>query len=432
MKEPKFKTPTGMHDIIGDDQRYYQKIYDFCQEMAHFYRFERIETPILEEAELFIRGVGIATDIVRKQMFSFKTRGGDYLTLRPEGTAPVVRAYIQQGMENLAPPVKLWYFGPFFRAEKPQWARFRQFWQFGFEVLGEESPVIDTQMIQIFYNLLKNLKFKNLIIGLNSIGCPLCRPHFKRVLTSYFRSRELALCLDCRRRLRENPLRILDCSEEKCQPLISQAPQILDHLCEDCHKHFKAVLEFCEELSLPYTLNPHLVRGLDYYTKTVFEIGEESEAGKKLGALVGGGRYDNLVKILGGRPTPAVGAAAGLERIIILMKERGMKLGKAPRSELFLAQLGELAKRKSLILIEEFRKMKIPLAELLASDSLKSQLAQANKMGAKYALILGQKEALEGEIIIKDMETGKQETVKLEKVAAVMKRKLKIKRSNNK
>jgi len=425
MKKPKFKTPTGMHDILADDQRYYQKIYNLCQEMANFYGFERIETPILEETELFSRGVGVATDIVRKQMFSFKTRGGDYLTLRPEGTAPVVRAYIQQGMENLAPPVKLWYFGPFFRAEKPQLGRFRQFWQFGFEVLGEESPIIDTQIIQIFYNLLKNLKFKNLIISLNSIGCLLCRPHFKRVLASYFRSRESALCSDCRRRLRENPLRILDCSEEKCQPLISQAPQVLDHLCPNCHKHFKEVLEFCEELSLPYTLNPYLVRGLDYYTKTAFEISEGSEAGKKLGALVGGGRYDNLAKILGGKPSAAVGASAGLERIIILMKERGMKLVKPPQPKLFLAQLGALAKRKSLILIEEFREMKIPVAELLASDSLKSQLNRANKIGAKYALILGQKETLEGEIIIKDMETGKQEKVKLKRVIEVMKKRLK-------
>jgi len=424
MKEPKFKTPTGMHDILADDQRYYQKIQTFCREMANFYGFGRIETPILEETELFSRGIGLATDIVRKQMFSFKTRGGNYLTLRPEGTAPVVRAYIQQGMENLAKPVKLWYCGPFFRAEKPQLGRFRQFWQFGFEVLGEESPVIDVQIIQIFYNLLKNLKLENLIIGLNSIGCPLCRPHFKRVLASYFRTRGSALCLDCQRRLRENPLRILDCSEEKCQPLISQAPQVLDHLCQNCHKHFKEVLEFCDELSLSYNLNPYLVRGLDYYTKTVFEISERSEAGEKLGALVGGGRYDNLVKLLGGNPTAAVGGAAGLERIIILMKEK-MKLVKVPQPKLFLAQLGTLAKRKSLILIEEFRKMKIPVAELLSSDSLKSQLNRANEIGAKYALILGQKETLEGEIIIKNMETGSQEIVKLEKVIGEIKKRLK-------
>ena len=414
-----------MHDILPADQRYFQKIYNVCENIANFYEFERIETPILEETELFSKGLGLATDIVQKQMFSFKTKGGDYLTLRPEGTAPIVRAFIEHGVINLSQPVKLWYFGPYFRAEKPQWGRYRQFWQFGFELLGEESSVVDAQIIQLFYNLLKNLTVKNLIVSLNSIGCSQCRPYFKKFLASYFRNRESFLCLDCRRRLRENPLRILDCKEEKCQPVISQGPQMFNHLCQTCHKHFKDVLEFLDELSFPYTLNPYLVRGVDYYTKTVFEITEDSEEGKKLGALVGGGRYDNLVKILGGEPTPGCGGAAGLERIIILLKEKGMKLPGSLPPRIFLAQLGELARRKSLILMEEFRKIRIPVSESLASDSLKAQLNRANKIGAKYTLILGQKEALEGIIIIRDMETGKQEIVKLEKVVDEMKKRLK-------
>ena len=277
MRKPKFQNPSGMHDILPEEQKYFQKIYNTCESIANFYRFDKIDTPVIEDTELFSKGIGSATEIVGKQMYSFRSRGGDYLTLRPEGTAPVMRAYIEHGMINLPQPIKLWYFCPFFRYEKPQAGRYRQFWQFGFEVIGEGSPVIDAQIIQIFYNILNELKFKNLIVEINSIGDNQCRPYYKKLLVSYFRSRESALCADCRRRLRENPLRILDCKEEKCQRLISQAPQMIDHLCEECHAHFKEVLEFLDEIGLPYRLNPHLVRGLDYYTKTVFEIFEEEE-----------------------------------------------------------------------------------------------------------------------------------------------------------
>ncbi len=424
-KKPKFQTPTGMHDILPEEQRYFQKIFDICQEMANFYNFQKIETPILEEAELFSKGIGLATDIIGKQMFTLRTKGGDYLALRPEQTAGIVRAYIEHGMENLPQPVKLWYFGPYFRYEHPQLGRFRQFWQFGFEVLGEESSVVDAQIIQIFYNILIELKLKNLIVEVNSIGDSQCRPYYKKLLVNYFRSREGALCPDCRRRLRENPLRILDCKEEKCQPLKAQAPQILDHLCEICHQHFKEVLEFLDELELPYHLNPYLVRGLDYYTKTVFEIMEESPEGKALGTLVAGGRYDTLVKILGGKETPAVGGAGGVERIIQLMKTKAIRFPKEKRAEVFLAQLGDLAKRKSLKLIEDFREAKILVGESLGRDSLKAQLKMADRIGAKYTLILGQKEALEGTIIIRDMATGRQETIKIEKVIKEIEKKLK-------
>jgi len=425
MEDPKFQSPTGMHDILAEDQRYFQKIYDLVREIANFYNFQKIETPILEETELFSRGIGLATDIVQKQMFSFRTKGGDFLTLRPEGTAPIVRAYLQHGLQNLPQPIKLWYFGPYFRYEKPQLGRYRQFWQFGFEVLGEESPVIDSQIIRIFSNVLEELKFKNLIVEVNSIGDSFCRPYYKKLLVSYFKSRVESLCVNCRARLKQNPLRILDCKEEKCQRIVSQAPQILDHLCEVCHRHFKDVLEFLDELELSYRLNPYLVRGLDYYTKTVFEIFEESESGKKAGALAGGGRYDALVKILGGKETPAVGGAAGIERIISLMREKATRFKKEKKSEIFLAQLGNLAKRKSLKLIENFRREGILISESLGRDSLKAQLKMADKIGVKYTLILGQKESLEGTIIIRDMKTGRQETVRLERVIAEMKKHLK-------
>jgi len=424
-KKPKFQRPTGMHDILPDDQKYFRKIYDIVEDIADYYRFEKIETPILEETKLFTKGIGLATDIIQKQMFSFKTKGGDYLSLRPEGTAPIVRAFIEHGMESLQKPVKLWYFGPFFRYEKPQLGRYREFWQFGFEILGEENPIRDAQVIQIFYNILKELKLKDLIIKVNSIGDSFCRPYYKKILVNYLRGRINSLCVNCRRRLKENPLRILDCKEEKCQRIVSQGPQIIDHLCQNCHAHFKEVLEFLDEIELPYHLSPYLVRGLDYYTRTVFEISEESQEGKSIGSLVGGGRYDALVKILGGKETPAVGGAAGIDRIVSLMKKKAIRFKKEKVPKIFLAQLGFLAKRKGLKLIEEFRKLKIPVAESFGRDSLKAQLKIADKFGARYALILGQKEALEDKIIIRDMATGKQKIVKLEKVLKKVKTLLK-------
>ncbi len=424
MKKPKFQSPTGMHDILPADQKYFQKIYNIIEEIAGFYNFQKIETPILEETELFSRGIGLATDIVQKEMFSFKTKGGDLLTLRPEGTAPIARAYIEHGFQNLPQPVKLWYFGPFFRYEKPQAGRYRQFWQFGFEVLGEEGPVIDAQIIQIFYNILMELKLKNLIIKINSIGDKACRPYYKKLLSSYLKSRLDGLCGDCKRRFKQNPLRILDCKEEKCQRIISQAPQILDHLCESCHRHFKELLEFLDEIGLPYYLFPCLVRGLDYYTKTVFEICEESEKGRVLGALIGGGRYDALIKILGGKDTPAVGGAAGIERIVSLLKEKALKFPKEKKANIFLAQLGPLAKRKGLKLIEDFRKENIYVFESFGRDSLKAQLRLADRVGVKYTLILGQKEVLDGTVIIRDMSSGRQETIKLNEVVTTIKKRL--------
>jgi histidyl-tRNA synthetase len=425
MKKLKFQSPTGMHDILPEEQKYFEKIQDTVKDIADFYRFQKIDTPILEQAELFLRGVGMSTDIIEKQMFLLRTKGGDTLALRPEGTASVVRAYIEHGMMNLPQPVKLWYLAPFFRYEHPQAGRFRQFWQFGFEVLGEASSALDAQVIQIFYNILKELKLKNLVVYVNSIGDSACRPYYKKVLVSYFKTRVNSLCADCRRRLKENPLRILDCKEEKCQRIVAGAPQIIDHLCESCHRHFKEVLEFLDEMGLPYRLSPYLVRGLDYYTKTVFEIADDGTDGRVLGTLAAGGRYDNLVKILSGRETPAIGGAAGLERIIEFMKKEPLRPSHKNQAQVFIAQLGVSAKRKCLKLIEEFREEGIQVLESLGRDSLKAQLKIADKEEVLYTLILGQQEVLAGSIIIRDMKNGKQDTVKLAKVIVEIKRRLK-------
>ncbi len=422
----RFQTLTGMHDILPEDQVYFKKVQKAVESIANYYCFERIETPILEFAEVFSKGTGSNTDIVEKEMYVFRTKGGDMVALRPEYTPVIARSYIEHGMHNLPQPVKLWYSGPCFRHERPQAGRYRQFNQFGFEALGENNPSIDGQIIQMSYDVLKELGFKNLTIEVNSIGDSECRPYFKKILTSYFRSRRSSLCPDCQRRLKENPLRILDCKEEKCQRVKAGAPQIIDHLCEHCHAHFKQVLEFLDELELPYTLNPYLVRGLDYYTKTVFEVVEASEQGQAQGTLMGGGRYDGLMKVLGGRDTPACGVAGGVERIVNLMKLRESKpSNKQEESKIFLAQLGQMAKRKSMKLFEEFRAAKIPVAESFSKDSLKAQLRTANKMGIRWVLIFGQKEALEDFITLRDMDTGTQKEIKLDKVVKEMKSKIK-------
>ncbi|OGZ78228.1 MAG: histidine--tRNA ligase [Candidatus Staskawiczbacteria bacterium RIFOXYB1_FULL_37_44] len=436
MSKLKYQTLTGMHDVLPEDQVYFKRIQKAVESVSNYYSFEKIETPILEIAEVFQKAVGDDTDIVGKEMYTFRTKGGDIVSLRPEGTAAVMRSYLEHGMHNLPQPVKLWYIGPFFRYERPQAGRFRQFHQFGFEAIGEQNPSIDSQIIQMSYGVLKELGFKNLTIEVNSIGDSECRPYFKKILASYFKSRKSSLCQDCQRRLKENPLRILDCKEEKCQTVKAGAPQIIDHLCENCHSHFKQVLEFLDELQLPYVLNPYLVRGLDYYTKTVFEIisvqggpasgGETAENSQSVGTLIGGGRYDNLAKTLGGRDTAGCGSAAGIERIANLMKAREMKTGpKQEDAKIFLAQLGQLAKRKSMKLFEEFREAKIPVAESFSKDSLKTQLRNANKLGIKWVLIFGQKEALEDFITLRDMDTGTQKEIKLDKVVAEMKAKIK-------
>jgi len=423
-KKERFQTPTGMHDILPEEQLYRRRIYEVVEKMTDFYGFNKIDTPILEYTDLFSKGIGLDTDIIQKEMFTFKTKGEDVLSLRPEGTSPIVRAYLEAGMFNVPQPVKLWYLGPFFRHEKPQAGRFRQFWQFGLEVLGESSSVVDAQVIQIFYNILNDLKLKNLIVEVNSIGDSQCRPYYKKLLKNYLHSREGSLCNYCRNRSQTNPLRVLDCKEEKCQRIISQAPQIIDHLCSDCKQHFKDVLEFLDEAGIPYRLNPYLVRGLDYYTKTVFEIVEQSPQGESLGTLIGGGRYDGLAKTLGGRNVFAMGGAGGIERIVAVMKEQEIVPSKTTAPKVFLSQIGKLAKVKSLKIFEDFRKANILIVESLGRDSLRSQMSKADKSGVAYGLILGQRETLEGTIIIRDMKTGKQTIVKLDNVVAEIKKML--------
>ncbi len=416
------QAPKGMHDILPAEQPYWDRVRKVAKDIADYYNFLRIDTPLLEKIDLFERSVGAPTDIVEKQMFTVTTRGKETLVLRPEATASVARAYIEHGLSQMGLPLKLYYEGPMFRYEQPQAGRYRQFHQLGVEIIATDNdPIYDVQVILVFVRFLESLKLKNISIVLNSIGCKNCRPAYRRELQNYYRSHKESLCEDCARRFETNPFRLLDCKEEICQPLKENAPIIIDYLCSECHKHFKIVLEYLEELGLSYRFNHKLVRGLDYYTKTVFEI----MIGESTSAVGGGGRYDYLIEMLGGKSAPAVGWAAGLERIIEEMKVQGVLVGVRQKPKLSLIYIGDFAKKRSLLLVEEFRRAGLDITESLGRESLKSQLRIADKIGSPFALILGQKEVFEESIIVRDLVTGAQETVSLARVIEIIKRKLK-------
>jgi histidyl-tRNA synthetase len=416
---------TGMKDILPKDYPYYDKVLRIAETFSQFYGFFKLDTPILEKAELFEKGTGQDTDVVEKEMYTLKTKGGDLLALRPEFTPALARAYVENGMMSLPQPVKLFSFGPLFRHERPQSGRLRQFNQFNLEVFGSKKPMVDVEVIYLCTKILEGLGIRDIVVEINSIGCKECKKIAKKNLVSCLKKKEKFLCFDCQRRLKTNPLRILDCKNENCQQVVMSCPQILDHLCKDCHSHLKIILEFLDELSIPYNLNPYLVRGLDYYTKTVFEIKSKSKEITNQGTLIGGGRYDDLVKQLFKKEVSAFGAAGGVERIIQVIKEKELIVSGPKESEIFLAQLGDLAKIKVLNLLEEFRKANLKINYSLSRDSLSKQLQLANRLGAKYTLILGEREAKNGSIILRDMKDGKQSSLKMAKLIDEVKKKLK-------
>src|SRR3989338_5745395 len=442
MAKPLIQLVKGMHDILPADQPYWQLILKKATAILNDYGFERIDTPIVESSSLFSRSVGETTDIIEKEMYNFKTRGGDDLSLRPENTAAVVRAYIEDGMSVMRHPVQLWYFGPMFRHDNPQAGRFRQFYQLGIESFGDDNAATDAMLIFIGYKLLESLGLKNLAVRINSIGDSSCRPQYLRALKDYYRNRAKKVCNKCKKRLKTNLLRLLDCEEQVCKDIGKDAPQTVDHLDADCKSHFKGVLEFLDEVKIPYLLDSRLVRGLDYYTRTVFEIwpdeavkteNQESdqpaaEVHSKVPrwALCGGGRYDKLVNLLGGPKTPATGWSMGMERLIITLKNQNVATHEHhAQPKIFIAQLGESAKRKGLLLFEEFRKHGISARASFGRDSIKSQLRIAHRLGIKYTLIVGQKESLDETVILREMDSGVQETIPQTKIVEAIKQRLK-------
>ncbi|PWB38460.1 MAG: histidine--tRNA ligase [Parcubacteria group bacterium] len=421
-KKMQFQLVKGMKDILPEEQPYWELIRHNVDLMGANYGFARLDTPVLEFTNLFKRTVGEATDIVSKEMYSFVTAGGDKLSLRPENTAGVARSYIEHGMVNQPQPVKVYYLAPQFRHDNPQAGRYRQFWQFGFEAIGDKDPVIDAQLIIMSHNFLTDLGLE-VEVQINSVGDSNCRPNYLKTLRHYYQDYKKDLCSDCQERLNKNTLRLLDCKNKRCQELAEQSPQFVDHLCEECKNHLMSVLEYLEEVDIKYNLNSRIVRGLDYYTKTAWEIVEAGAEGKA-SALGGGGRFDDLVELLGGRPTPAVGFAMGIERIVALMQEKQIKIDKEKYCDLYIAQLGVEARKKSLRLFEDLRRDGFSLAENISKKGLKDQLEVASKKHAKYTLILGQKEIADGTVLIRDMENGIQETVDFNKIKAEVRKRL--------
>lgn len=416
--------PRGMRDILPDDQPYWEQVRRVSEKIARDYGFSRIDTPVVEFRNLFIRSIGEGTDVVDKEMYDFQTRGGDRVALRPEFTAGIARAYVQHGMNSLPKPVKLFSTGPVYRYDRPQEGRYREHFQVNYDAFGEQDPILDAQMIQIASRIVQTLGIKSVQIQVNSIGCGVCRKDYEELLVNYFESKRNKLCQDCKQRLETNPLRILDCKEDKCSQVTANAPQSVDHLCEECRVHFKYLLEYLDELELPYVINPQLVRGLDYYTKTVFEVWSADERARK-NSLGGGGRYDGLIKMIGGETTPAIGFALGMDRLIMEMKRVQARPHKITKPRVFLAQLGELAKKKSLKLFAELEKNGVLVAESFGKGGLKSQLRVADRIGVEITLILGQKEALDNTVIVKNMASGVQETVRMDRLSEAIKKRLK-------
>ncbi|MBU1118990.1 histidine--tRNA ligase [Patescibacteria group bacterium] len=433
-KKPKIKTRKktlithvpGMHDILPKEFEYWDYCYSIVQKYADIYNFLKIETPVLEKTDLFSRAIGKETDIVKKEMFSFVDQGKEKLTLRPEWTASVMRAYIENGLSSLAQPVKLYSSGPLFRRERPQAGRFRQFHQTNFEIIGNADPVIDAEVIFVAWNILKKIGLENVVVKINSIGTPENRKEYIDVLIDYFNSKKHLLSAEQKARLKRNPLRLLDSKDEKLKGLIADAPQIIDYLDAESNEHFKNVLEYLDEVEVTYHLDHTLVRGLDYYTRTTYEFVTFNDTKNEYSkALAGGGRYDGLSEELGGKEIPGIGVALGMERIIDEVKENKIPVKRSKKTDVFLIQLGELAKKKSLKIFNDLIEAKISVQESFHRDSIKSQLKQADKHNVRLSLILGQKEALEDTIIVRDMISGIQEIVPLKNLADELKKRLK-------
>lgn len=411
----RYKALQGFKDILPEDQAYWRYVERAAETVAQLFGYRRIETPLLEETGVFLHTVGEGTDIVDKEMYSFDDRADKdgnrhNLTLRPEGTAGVVRAYLEHGMFKLPQPVKLYYLSePFFRRDKPQAGRFREHHQFGCEALGESDPAIDAEIIDLLYQLYTRLGLKNLHVELNSIGDNNCRPHYIEALKDYYRPLLPDCCEDCQVRFYKNPLRLLDCKRPQDQPKIAAAPKTTEYLDEACREHFAAVQRYLSIVEVPFTLNPLLVRGLDYYTRTVFEfIGADNLA------LNGGGRYDGLAEILGGQPTPGIGFGMGVERIILELKRQQIVPPVEEQTRAFVAYLGKTDELKdaAVALVAELRAAGVKVDMSYGNRSPKAQMKQANSSGAAYAVILGEEEVERGVVAVRDLRATDRETEK--------------------
>ena len=403
--------PRGTKDILPDTVAQWTHVEKVIRELCARYGYHEIRTPIFEHTELFLRGIGETTDVVEKEMYTFTDRGERSLTLRPENTASVVRSYLQNKLYAADALVKLFYIGSMFRYDRPQAGRYREFHQFGVEALGEASPAVDAEIIVLAVEFLRALGLQELKLHLNSVGCPKCRPVYREKLQEFFRPHLEELCTDCRSRFERNPLRLLDCKNEHCHALAEDAPRITDCLCDECRTHFAEVQSYLTAAGVPFELDANLVRGLDYYTKTAFEV-KYTPLGAQ-SAVAGGGRYDGLVEEVGGPPTPGIGFAVGLERVLLALEKQGLLPEEREAVDVFVVALGEEARISAFKLLHELRAAKLSAAMDFAGRSMKAQMKQANKKNARFVAILGEDEVKEASALLKDMKTCEQKKLAL-------------------
>ena len=414
-----YKAPRGTFDILPQEHTYWKYVEEKATSLCQLYGYQPLSTPVFEDAQIFTKTVAGGTDIVDKEMYIFEDKSGQELALRAEGTAPVCRAYLEHGLFNLPQPVKLYYIGPAFRYERPQSGRYRQHHQFGFEAIGDADPALDAEVIEMAQQFFYSLGLSRFSLHLNSIGCKICRPSYLEVLKQHYSGYTDNLCLDCKVRLVKNPLRLLDCKIPSCQEIAKTAPKIPDYLCPECQLHFQSVQKYLGAMSILFQLNPRLVRGLDYYTRTVFEIEPRDKGGQS--TLGGGGRYDNLIEELGGKPTPAVGFAVGLERIILNLKNQKLEIPALPKPDAFIAYLEEEAKIEAMKMASELRKAGVAVTMATGDKSLRGQMRQANSLGIAYALIIGEEEVNKRTVMLRDMRSGEQKTIPLAEIATILK-----------
>lgn len=408
----------GTKDIYGAEVKLWQEVEGKMRRICETFGIGEIRTPAFEFTELFVRGVGETTDIVQKEMYTFTDDGDRSLTLRPEGTAGAVRAYIEHGMHNQPQPTKLYYISPTFRCENTQAGRQRQFHQFGVEMLGSYSAAQDAEAISVAAALLKEMGIQGVQLRLNSLGCPECRSRYNKQLREFIGSHLERLCPTCQERYEKNPLRVLDCKEEACQAVIADAPSVLDCLDEECTKHFQTVQDILTEMGIAFVVDPKIVRGLDYYTRTVFEFVSGGLT------VCGGGRYDNLVEECGGKPTGAVGFGLGIERLIMMLEKQNGAIEQQPERDVYIGSMGEAGWKKAQGMVFALRQAGVCAECDTVERSVKAQMKYANKIGAKYSVILGDAELEQGSVELKEMATGEQESVALADLEAVLKEKI--------
>ena len=411
--------PRGTKDILPDTVGDWNYVEGEIRELCRRFGYSEIRTPIFEHTELFQRGIGEGTDVVDKEMYTFTDRGERSITLRPENTASAVRAYLQNKLYAQSNLVKLFYIGSMFRYDRPQAGRMREFHQFGVEALGEANPAVDAEVILLAMNLLEGLGLKDLELSINSVGCPKCRSKYRTMLQDFFRDKLEDLCEDCRSRFKRSPLRILDCKKDSDKTYMADAPKITDCLCEECADHFAKLKELLTSAGISFTHDPRLVRGLDYYTKTAFEIKYPPLGAQS--AVAGGGRYDGLIEEMGGNPTPAVGFATGLERLLLALESQNLLPEKNRSVDAYVVALGETAQAEGFKLLNSLRQQGLSAAMDFAGRSMKAQMKQANKLGAKYSVILGEDEIAEGVVMLRSMEDSSQAKVPMNQVAEKIK-----------